>query len=709
MRGLMKQTIPAAAVAAAAMGCASRTEQERLAYPTTRCGDDVEVLHGVQVTDPYRWLEDADSAETRAWVEAQNAVTFAWLDQIPGRDAIRTRLTELWDYERWDVPRKEGGRYFLSRNDGLQDQSVLHVIDRTGAEPRVLLDPNTLSSDGTVSLSDWSPSRDGKLLAYGISRAGSDWTEWHVRDVDTARDLPDVLQWVKFSSASWTPDGRGFYYSRYDEPREGDEYEGVNHFQKLWHHRLGTPQSADVLVYERKDQPEWGFGGTVTDDGRWLVVEVWRGTDPRNGVFVKDLSLPDAPMVELLADFDASYQFVGNEGPVLWFHTDRDAPRGRVIAVDVRNPAPAARRELIPQSEDALSSVALVGERFVASYLHHAHSVLRLFELDGRAAGEVDLPGLGSAGGVRGHRGDPETFFSFTSFTTPGEVHRLDVSTGATSVFRRSEVPIDLSAFVTEQVFLTSRDGARIPMFLTYKRGTRRDGANPTFLYGYGGFRVSLTPWYSSSHAAWLEMGGVLAVPNLRGGGEYGEEWHQAGTMGRKQNVFDDFAAAAEWLIANGWTSTPKLAIGGGSNGGLLVGASMTQRPDLFGACLARVGVMDMLRYHRFTIGWAWKTDYGDPDVAEDFRVLHAYSPLHNLRPGTCYPPTLVTTADHDDRVVPAHSFKFAAALQAAQGCANPVLLRVQVRAGHGAGKPTRKIIEQAADEWAFLTRVLGM
>jgi prolyl oligopeptidase len=680
-----------------------------LTYPQTRKSDQVDVYHGVKVADPYRWLEDANSPETRAWIDAQNKLTFGYLAQVPEREAIRQRLTRLWDYEKFGVPFKEGGRYFFFKNDGLQNQSVLYTVDSLDGQPRVLLDPNTLSPDGTVALSGVAVTDDGRLFAYGLSSSGSDWQEWRVRDVETAKDLPDVIKWVKFSGASWTEDGKGFFYSRYDEPREATKLQDANYYQKLYYHRVGTPQAEDVLVYERPDQKEWGFGGHVTEDGRYLVVHVWQGSAPRNRVFYKDLRAKDGPMVELLDDFDAAYYFVGNDGPVFWFRTNRDAPRGRIIAIDTRSPGRANWKEIVPQAAETLESATVLNDMFVASYLRDAYTQVKLFRIDGRFVREVSFPGIGTADGFKGKRRDRETFYAFTSFTTPTTIYRYDLESGESTVFRKPDVDFDPADFETRQVFFRSKDGTRVPMFVTHKKGVKLDGQNPTFLYGYGGFNVSLTPAFSVSALVWMEMGGVLAEPNLRGGGEYGEAWHQAGTKLKKQNVFDDFIAAAEWLVANKYTSTPKLAIGGGSNGGLLVGAVMTQRPELFGACLPAVGVMDMLRYHKFTIGWGWISDYGSADDPEEFKALYAYSPLHNLEPGTVYPATLITTADHDDRVVPAHSFKFAAALQAAQGGPRPVLIRIETKAGHGAGKPTAKLIDEAADKWAFLVRELNM
>ncbi|HET7038409.1 MAG TPA: prolyl oligopeptidase family serine peptidase [Gemmatimonadales bacterium] len=690
-----------------------RLDAQQCARPDPRPGGVVDDYHGTRVADPWRWLEDPDAPESRAWIEAENCVAFAFLEKIPERERIRERLTKIWDYPKYGTPFKDGGRYFFFKNDGLQNQSVLYVQRTLTDPPAALLDPNRLSDDGTVALSALEVSDDGRYLAYSTSASGSDWQEFLVRDIATGRDLADHLEWVKFSGASFTKDGQGFFYSRYPEP-EGAALQSVNRDMKLYYHRVGTDQAADVLVYQRPDQPDWGFGAAVTDDGRYLVNSVWLGTDRRNRVYYQDLGDAMRPslegeMVRLLDDFDAGYVFVGNDGPVFYFRTDLDAPRGRLIAIDTRNPDRARWREIIPQGKDVLESAQIVNHTFVASYLVDARSALRLFGMDGAPRGEIPLPTLGSLGGVSGRPDEPEMFYAFTSFLYPTTIFRYDFTTGRSEVFKAPELDFDASGYQTRQVFYTSRDGTRVPMFITHRRGIPMDGSNPTYLYGYGGFNINITPSFSPGILAWLEMGGIYAVPNLRGGAEYGEEWHQAGMLEKKQNVFDDFIAAAEYLIRERYTSTPRLAIGGASNGGLLVGAAMTQRPDLFGAALPAVGVMDMLRFHKFTIGWAWVTEYGSADSAHQFPFLYKYSPLHNLKPGTAYPATLITTADHDDRVVPGHSFKFAAALQAAHTGSAPVLIRIETKAGHGAGKPTSKVIEEQADRWAFLVEVLGM
>jgi len=679
------------------------------AYPCAHRQELTEMLHGMPITDPYRWLEDLDSPETQAWIAAQNNVTHTYLAALPQREQIRQRLTELWNYERYGVPVNYGSRYFLTRNNGLQNQAVLYWLEQLDDEPKVLLDPNTLSTDGTVALSDYTISKDGTLLAYGLSASGSDWVEWRVREVASGRDLSDLVEWTKFSSAAWTHDNAGFFYSRYDAPTTNDPYKEINYFHKLYYHRLGTPQAEDQLIYERPDQKEWNLNGEVTEDGRYLLIYVSRGTFRQNGIFYKDLHDPDSPVVELFNDFDAAYHFVGNDGPYFYIRTDHNAPLGRLIAVDSREPAVAQWQELIPESKDTLRGVSFINGQFVTNYLHDAHSQIQLFDREGAPIRTVDLPGIGSVNGFAGAQDARETFYSFTSFTTPSTIYRYDLETGESSIFRQPMLQFDPELYETTQVFYSSKDGTQIPMFLCHKKGLTRNANNPTYLYGYGGFDIPLTPGFAVNVLTWMEMGGIFAQPNLRGGGEYGKRWYQAGTLTQKQNVFDDFIAAAEWLIANGYTTTPKLAIGGGSNGGLLVGACMTQRPDLFGACTPAVGVLDMLRFHKFTIGWAWVSDYGSPEDPAQFQTLVGYSPYHNLQPGTTYPATFITTGDHDDRVFPAHSFKFAAALQHAQGGAAPTLIRIETKAGHGAGKPTSKMIEEAADKWAFVIDALGV
>ena len=683
--------------------------QTPLAPPSTRKSDVAEDYFGTRVPDPYRWLEDDNSAETKAWVAAQNKVTFAYLEGIPERKAIRDRITALFDFEKYVAPFKRGKRYYYSHNSGLQNQYVLYVTEDPKDRGRVLLDPNALSKDGTVALNGLALTEDGRLMAYALSAAGSDWLTWHVKDVETGKDLPDRIEWSKASGASWRKDGSGFYYSRYDAPREGDALTGVNNGHKLYFHKLGTPQSEDVLVFHRADQPEWYLGGSVTDDGRWLVISAGKGTNPETSLFLQDLSKPGSPVEPFLDKMDATYSVIDNEGDRFFVLTNQGAPRNRLVAIRKGQTDPKLWEELIPEAKgtDVLESVSLVGERFVATWMRDAHSAVEFRDLKGKKLRDLELPALGTVTGFGGRREDAETFYTFTSFAYPGSIFRLELKAGRSEVFREPKVGFKPSDFEVKQVFYPSKDGTKVPMFLVHKKGLKLDGQNPTLLYGYGGFNVSLTPAYSVSRMAWLEMGGVYAMPNLRGGGEYGLAWYDAGRKEKKQNVFDDFIAAAQWLIDHKVTSTPKLAINGGSNGGLLVGACLTQRPDLFGAAVPEVGVMDMLRFHKFTLGWGWKSDYGSSETKEGFDVLMTYSPLHRIKPGTRYPATLVTTGDHDDRVVPAHSHKFTATLQAAQAGPAPVLTRIETSAGHGAGKPTAKIIEERADVLAFLLRNL--
>ena len=682
-------------------------EGDRFAYPAAPKSEQVDDYHGTKVADPYRDLENADSEATRKWIEAENKLTFDYLAGIPERKKINEKLTALWNYEKYTVPFREGSRYFFSKNTGLQNQSVLYTASALPGEAKTLLDPNTLSKDGTVALSGMDVTDDGKLLAYGIAVAGSDWQNWKVRDIESGKDLPDDVQWVKFSAASWKKNGSGFFYSRYDAPASADQLKQANYFHKLYFHKLGTPQSQDELIYERKDHKDWNFSSEVTEDGKFLIITVSQGTDPKNRIFYKNLTQPNTEVIEFLNKQDASYEFLGYQGETVWFKTDLGAPRGRIVSISSANPQQITT--IVPEGPDKLEEAQLVGDRFIVSYLKDAHSAVRLFEISGKPAGEIQLPGLGFASGFQGKRGDKETFYSYVSFTEPPTIYRYDIKAGKSTELFRPKVDFNSADFTTEQVFCQSKDGTKVPMFLIYRKGLEKNGNNPTILYGYGGFDNSVTPSFSASVATWLQMGGVYAVANLRGGGEYGQEWHLAGTKLRKQNVFDDFIAAGEWLIANKYTSTPKLAISGRSNGGLLVGAVLNQRPELWGAALPGVGVMDMLRFQKFTIGWAWTSDYGSSENADEFAALSKYSPLHNIKPGTKYPPTFITTADHDDRVFPGHSFKYAAALQAAQAGPAPVLIRIETRAGHGAGKPTSKIIEETTDQWAFLVKNLQM
>lgn len=677
------------------------SSQLPLQYPPTPRGEVVDNYHGTLVADPYRDLEDTESATTAAWIEAQNRLTRSYLDAIPQRQQLVERLTALWNYERYAIPVLRGETYFFTHNNGLQNQSILYRSEAHDAPKEVLLDPNSLSEDGTIALSAWAPTRDGKRIAYALADGGSDWRVIKVRDVGSGQDLEDEVRWVKFSPIAWLPDGSGFFYCRYDQPAPGQELSETNYFHKLFFHALGQPQSADQLIYRRDDEKQWGFSPTVTEDGRWLVISNWRSTEPVSQIFIKDLTDPNSAVRPLITGFDAEYDFINNDGDELFFLTDSDAPRRRVIAVNVHDGN--QRREVVPQSDDVLESVSLFGDRLFVNYLKDARSLVKIFSINGQEQRELELPGLGSVSGFGGLRDASETFFSFTNYVTPTAIYRMDLKIDEVTLWRKPEVALDVDNYLTEQVFFESRDGTRVPMVITRRRDTKLDGNHRALLYGYGGFNISLTPGYSPAVAGWLDAGGIYAVVNLRGGGEYGRQWHEAGMVFNKQNVFDDFIAAAETLIRLGYTKPQRLAIRGGSNGGLLVGAVMTQRPDLFGACLPAVGVMDMLRYHRFTIGWAWVGEYGSSDDPEQFKNLMTYSPLHRLQPGTCYPATLITTADRDDRVVPGHSFKFAAALQHAQSCDRPTLIRIETRAGHGAGTPVSKSINEYADLWAFL------
>jgi prolyl oligopeptidase len=689
-------------------------EDFRVVYPETRRGEVVDDYHGTKVADPYRWLEDPDSDETVAWVKAQNKVTFGFLKKSKERKALKQRITKLWNYERYTPPFREGKRWYFFKNDGLQNQSVMYRLDSLEAEPKVLLDPNQWSEEGTTALGGYSFSEDGELLAYSKSEGGSDWRTWHVIKIATGEQLSDEIKWSKFSGASWTHDGKGFFYSRYPEPEKGDELDGANYYHKVYYHRLGEPQSKDTLVFEDKDNKTRGFSAWVTEDGHYLMIHVWEGTDRRNRLYYKRLKKNGAydassSVVKLLDDFDAGYHFVGNSDAVFYIRTDLDAPRGRLIAIDTKHHARKNWKTLIPQGDDKLESVSMIGGGLLANWLHDAHDKVTFHGLDGKQQREIELPVIGTVYGFAGKPDDTETFYALTSFTYPSVIFHLDLKTGKSREYRRPDVDFDTDAYETKQVFYESKDGTRIPMFLVHKKGLAYSGDNPTELYGYGGFNVNLTPAFNPALVAWLERGGVYAQPTLRGGGEYGEEWHEAGMLDNKQNVFDDFAWAAKWLYANKVTQKDKLFVRGGSNGGLLVGASITQRPELFGAGVAQVGVLDMLRYHKFTIGHAWVNEYGSSDDAEQFAWLMQYSPLHNLKEGTRYPPVLITTADHDDRVVPAHSFKFAAEIQRTQAKDGPpVLIRIDTKAGHGAGKSTTKLIEEIADRYAFVLEVFG-
>ena len=682
-------------------------------YPNATRGDVVDNYHGTQVADPYRWLEQLDSDATQQWVKAENAVSLPRLESLPARPWLKQRLTALWNYERFNVPTKAGKHYYFTRNDGTQNQSVLYVSEDLQSSGKVLFDPNTASKDATISLADYTPSPDGNVVAYALSDGGTDWEIFKFRRADTGTDLADTIVRTKFFGVSWARDGSGVYYSKYPaRPGAPGDTKGDDAGRPdVYFHELGEPQDRDRLVYVVKDSPTYTPQATVTEDGRYLVITLSEGTIA-NGVDVLDLQTPKAKPRKLFAKWDALYNFVGSKGDTLYFHTTSKAPRGRVIAVSAKaaEPAQTAWRSVVPESDITIDTVHLVAGRIIATYVKDAHGLARLFETTGKAVGEVPLAGLGSIGGFTGESRDQETFFSYTDYVTPTTIYHYDPRTNAADAWRTPRIPAKTDAYVTDQVFYKSKDGTRVPMFITHRKDMAKDGNQPVLLYGYGGFDISATPTFRASVLAWLDMGGVFAEANLRGGGEYGEAWHVAGTRDKKQNVFDDFIAAAEYLIAEKYTNPKRLAIHGRSNGGLLVGATLIQRPDLFGAALPAVGVLDMLRYDKASANARqWSTDFGLSENADDFKALRAYSPYHNTKPGTCYPPTLVTTADHDDRVVPWHSFKFAAALQNAQGCPNPVLIRIETRAGHGAGKPIWMQVDDYAEQWAFVANALGM
>lgn len=687
-------------VAALTAGCQSTMAIKTKPYPETRKDTTVvDDYHGTQVADPYRWLEDDRSTETAAWVAAQNAVTQDYLAQIPYREQIKQRLTELYDYPKEGTPFRVGEYYFFYRNDGLQNQSVLYYQKGLDGTPEVFLDPNTLSKDGTVALNTVTFSKDDRYAAYSVSRSGSDWVDIYVMEVATRKQLADKIEWVKFSGASWG-DG-GFYYSRYDAPAEGaSAYSAKNEFQKVYFHKLGTSQAEDRLIYEDKTHPLRYFSGFVSDDFRWLFIVGSEGTSG-NEILYKNLTVPNASFKTLFKGFANDYSIVDCIGNTAYVLTNDAAPNFRLVSVDLNAAVPVAT-DVIPESENLLEWATTAGGAIFAGYLKDASSRVYQYGFDGALVREIALPGIGTAGGFSGEAEDTEVFYGFSSFNVPPTSYRYTIADGTSTLYHETKVNFDVSAFTVEQVFYPSKDGTRVPMFLVYKKGLKRDGSNPVYLYAYGGFNISRTPGFSASNILLLEQGGIYALANIRGGGEYGEAWHRAGMLEKKQNVFDDFIAAAEYLIAEKYTSPQKLAIAGGSNGGLLIGACLTQRPDLYCATFPMVGVLDMLRYHRFTIGWGWVVEYGSADNAADFPYLYKYSPLHNIKRGTCYPPTMIMTADHDDRVVPAHSFKFGATLQAAQGCENPILLRVESDAGHGAGKPISKSIQEQADIWSF-------
>ena len=681
-----------------------------LSYPSTKSVDHVDAYHGVKVADPYRWLEDDTSADTAAWVEAQNKVTFAYLEKIPYRAALTTRLKSLYDYAKFGSPSRKGDYYFFSKNDGLQNQSVLYIQKGLNGTPEVLIDPNTWSVDGTVRLAGFAPSKDARLAVYGVSRSGSDWQEYNVMDLSTQMVLSDRVEWVKVSSIAWR--GNGFYYSRYPQPEKGKELSSINENHQVYYHRIGTPQSADELVFSDPKNPQRFHTLDTTEDERFAVLDVSdRGTGKQgNAVFVQDLSKPGSKFMPLIPNIgDDTYQVLESVRGELIVFTDNNAPNGRVVRIDPANPAPAKWKTIIAPKSDTIDTVRVAAGKVIATYMKDVTSKAYVHNLEGALENEIELPGLGSASGFAGNMDDTSLFYTYQSFTYPTSIFRYDVAARKSSLFRAPEIPgLDVNQYDTKQVFVTSKDGAKVPMFLVHKKGLALDGNNPTLMYGYGGFNIATTPGFNSLRVALLEQGFVYASVNMRGGSEYGEAWHDAGTKLKKQNVFDDFIAAAEWLIANKYTSPAKLAAQGGSNGGLLVGAVINQRPELFRVAIPQVGVMDMLRFHKFTIGWNWIADYGSSDNAGEFAAIHAYSPLHNIKPGGKYPAVLVTTADHDDRVVPAHSFKYAATLQKHARPDNPVLIRIDTKSGHGASNVTKQI-EATADIYAFIMHNLGL
>ena len=689
-----------------AMGL-SQQVMAQIRYPETVKGNTVDEYFGTKVADPYRWLENDTSEATARWVEAENKVTNSYLAKIPFRGKLLKRLKQVADYEKIGTPFKRHGRYYIYRNDGLQNQSVLYTMDRLDGEQRVFLDPNKLSDDGTVALKGVYFSHNGKYAAYSISRSGSDWEEFYVLDVATGRLLDDHIEWAKFSGAAWH--GDGFYYSAYDAPlAKGTEFSGVNEGHKIYYHKIGTPQSEDVLFYQNPAYPKRFYGITVNEE-ETMAFLMESGEGAGNNLYVRDLRQPGSQFIQMTSDMSCYYYPIENFGNQIVIMTNHGAPRSRLMSASLAAPGIGSWLPLVPEEENVLTSAEVIGDRLLLTYSKDATDHAYVHDLYGRRLHEVTLPMIGSVG-FSGRKGDKECFYGFGSYTMPTTIYSYDIEADKSTLFAAPKVSFRLSDYVSEQIFYTSKDGTRVPMSITYKRGMKRNGRNPVFLYGYGGFNISLSPRFSSSRIPFLECGGIYVEANLRGGGEYGEEWHQAGTRMQKQNVFDDFIAAAEYLIANRYTSPERLAIVGGSNGGLLVGACMTQRPDLFRVAVPEVGVMDMLRYHKFTIGWNWACDYGtSEDGREMFEYLHGYSPLHNLKPGTSYPATLVTTADHDDRVVPAHSFKFAATLQECHTGPSPVLIRIDTKAGHGGGKPLAKVLEEQADIYSFILYNMGL
>ncbi|HSU95281.1 MAG TPA: prolyl oligopeptidase family serine peptidase [Gemmatimonadaceae bacterium] len=688
--------------------------QSPLHYPIARKSDQSDTYFGTTVADPYRWLENTDSPETKQWIEAENALTFQYLGSIPERAAIKDQLTRIWNYPKYNVPTKRGKDYFFTENSGLQNQAVLYVQHGLKGVRKMVLDPNTLSTDGTVALGVWDATENGKYLAYAVATAGSDWEEIRVRDVEKGADLSDTLKWVKFSNIAWTKDHKGFFYSRFEEPKSENALLAKNTGQKLYYHYVGEPQAKDRLIYERPDHPQWGITATVSDDGEYVIIYVSDGTNPNNRIFFIDVSNPgkpkiNNPLVTLVDDEESQNRVIDNAGDVFFLQTTQDAPLGRVVAVDINKPAKKYWRTLIPELGNEMENVELIGGHFVVHTLQDAHSVLEIYGLRGNRVGRVSLPGIGTITAVSGKPNEWEMFYSYASYLQPASIYRYDIEKRTQSPFLIAKLPVDSTAYETKQLFAVGKDGTKLPIFVTAKKGLTLDGSHPTILYAYGGFDVNMTPAFSPAMLQWVTMGGVYAVAVIRGGGEYGRAWHEAGMLAKKQNVFDDFISSAEYLISQKYTSSKKLAIRGGSNGGLLIGAVETQRPDLAAVALPAVGVMDMLRYQKFTIGGAWAPEYGTSDDSAQFKTLYAYSPLHNIKPGTSYPATLITTADHDDRVVPGHSFKFAATLQRAQAGPAPILIRIDTKAGHGGGKPTSKQIDLATDELAFTVKNLGM
>ena len=709
--------VSALALCALAMSSANAPKlaaQSSPHYPVARKSDQSDSYFGKSVADPYRWLEDTDSPETKQWVEAENALTFQYLNAIPERASIKEQLTRVWNYPKYAVPIKRGKDYFITENSGLQNQAVIYMQRGLKGVRKLVLDPNTLSTDGTVALGPWDATENGKYLAYAVAAAVSDWEEIRVRDLEKGVDLPDTLKWVKFSNIAWTKDHKGFFYSRFDEPTSGNAMLAKNTGQKLYYHLLGEPQAKDQLILARPDHPQWNINATVSDDGEYVIIYVFDGTNPNNRIFFIDMINPGKPklgnpLVTLIDDEDSENRVIDNAGDIFFLQTSLDAPLGRVVAVDINKPAKKYWRALIPEGSDKMQDVELIGGHFVVNVLKDAHSVLQLYALRGNMVATIKLPGIGTVAAISGKPNEWEMFYSYVSYLQPASVYRYDIEKRVQTPFLVAKVPLDSTAYETKQLFATGKEGTKIPIFVTAKKGLALDGSNPTILYSYGGFDINMTPAFSPSMLQWVSMGGVYAVAVIRGGGEYGRAWHEAGMLAKKQNVFDDFIASAEYLIAQKYTSSKKLAIRGGSNGGLLIGAVETQRPDLAAVALPAVGVMDMLRYQKFTIGGAWAPEYGTSDDSTQFKTLFAYSPLHNIKPGVSYPATLIETADHDDRVVPGHSFKFAATLQPAQAGAAPVLIRIDTKAGHGGGKPTSKQIDAATDELAFVAKNLGM